>query len=400
MKKFANCAATTLGGVAMLFSGVIYGWSVLCAPIASEFPAWTSAEMSLTFTLAMVFFCIGGLASGTLAKRVSQALRMAVAAALFWGGMTLTSNVRGLYTMYMGWGVLCGLGSGISYNAIMTCVPGLFPRSRALASGCMLMAYSAGSLAIGTAFTALTAVAGWRVVYRGIGWTGAIAMLAYSAALRRPEHNEQGGGYSSDISCSPADMVRTASFRLFFLWVVLITAAGLSVISQARPMISEMFPDLGGGVIAILAGMLSVFNGLGRMLFGALYDRKGWKSTMLVVNLCALLGGVILTLAQFVAFLPLLALGFAVMGLAYGGPPTLCASVSRAFYGSEHYAVNYQIMVLNLLPASLAGTLAGMLRDGTGGSRAVFLAIIALAAAALPLWKRLRLPEARRLGAQ
>ena len=48
----------------MLFAGLIYAWSVLSLPIAANFPQYTKAEMSFTFTLGMIFFCIGGLISG------------------------------------------------------------------------------------------------------------------------------------------------------------------------------------------------------------------------------------------------------------------------------------------------------------------------------------------------
>ena len=49
-----------VGVLAMLFAGIIYAWSILKAPLASEF-SWGASELALNFTLAMSFFCIGGL---------------------------------------------------------------------------------------------------------------------------------------------------------------------------------------------------------------------------------------------------------------------------------------------------------------------------------------------------
>ena len=54
-----------VGVVAMLFAGVLYAWSILKSPLATEF-SWGASELALNFTLAMTFFCIGGLLSVTL----------------------------------------------------------------------------------------------------------------------------------------------------------------------------------------------------------------------------------------------------------------------------------------------------------------------------------------------
>ena len=49
-----------VGVVAMLFAGVLYAWSILKSPLAADF-GWGASELALNFTLAMSFFCIGGL---------------------------------------------------------------------------------------------------------------------------------------------------------------------------------------------------------------------------------------------------------------------------------------------------------------------------------------------------
>ena len=45
----------------LLMSGMVYAWSVFSSAIGAEFPSWSKASLSLTFTLVMVFFCLGGL---------------------------------------------------------------------------------------------------------------------------------------------------------------------------------------------------------------------------------------------------------------------------------------------------------------------------------------------------
>ena len=61
MRSASRWIYVAVGCVVLLFSGLVYAWSVLSGPIAAEFPRWTTAQLSLTFTIVMSFFCLGGL---------------------------------------------------------------------------------------------------------------------------------------------------------------------------------------------------------------------------------------------------------------------------------------------------------------------------------------------------
>ena len=66
MRSASRWIYVAVGCVVLLFSGLVYAWSVLSGPIAAEFPRWTTAQLSLTFTIVMSFFCLGGLTCGAL----------------------------------------------------------------------------------------------------------------------------------------------------------------------------------------------------------------------------------------------------------------------------------------------------------------------------------------------
>ena len=59
MKNLNRWVYAIAGVVILLFAGLVYAWSVLSGPIAAEFAQWTKAQLSLTFTLVMICFCIG-----------------------------------------------------------------------------------------------------------------------------------------------------------------------------------------------------------------------------------------------------------------------------------------------------------------------------------------------------
>ena len=108
-----------VGCAVLLVSGLVYAWSVLSGPIAAEFPQWSAAQLSLTFTIVMSFFCVGSLVGGLLSSKVSQKVYLWVSAALFLTGFLLTANIRSILMLYIGFGVICGFASGLSYNACL-----------------------------------------------------------------------------------------------------------------------------------------------------------------------------------------------------------------------------------------------------------------------------------------
>ena len=83
-----------VGVVALLFAGIIYGWSILKAPLAADF-GWTADQLALNFTLTMCFFCLGGMAGGVLAKKLGTRIALILAGVLSCLGFFLTARLDG-----------------------------------------------------------------------------------------------------------------------------------------------------------------------------------------------------------------------------------------------------------------------------------------------------------------
>lgn len=77
MKQLNRWVYAIVGVIVLLFAGLVYAWSVLSTPIGAEFTGWTKAQLSLTFTLVMILFCIGSLLCGLLAGKLQRQKRRA-----------------------------------------------------------------------------------------------------------------------------------------------------------------------------------------------------------------------------------------------------------------------------------------------------------------------------------
>ena len=80
--------------ITLLFLGLIYAWSIFRTPFSELFPDWTISQMSLTFTISIIFFCIGGFAGGLMSKTLSVKVRFLISAVLLFAGFFGASLVN------------------------------------------------------------------------------------------------------------------------------------------------------------------------------------------------------------------------------------------------------------------------------------------------------------------
>ena len=259
-----------VGIIAMLFAGVLYAWSILKSPLSAEF-GWSPSELALNFTLAMTFFCVGGLLGAQLSKRLGHRLALILAGVFSAAGFVLTAllNHSSVATLYITYGALAGIGIGIAYNVVIATVSAWFPDKKGLCSGCLMMGFGASALVLGNAADAMFKSAiGWRATYVALG-VAIFAVLTLAAViLKKP---------GAEVVFPKADSAKTAeapqkqeftskqmlcrpSFWMAFLCISFLAAVGSSVISFAKDLVlSVNAPE---ALAVSLVGVLSVCNGL------------------------------------------------------------------------------------------------------------------------------------------
>lgn len=371
-----------VGVITLLGAGLIYAWSVLAAPVAVFFTEWSSGQLSMTFTICMMAFCLGGFFAGKLSEKISVKINMLLAAILLLGGFWVAAGTQTLMQLYVGYGVMAGLGAGFAYNTVMGTISRYFPDKQGLISGILLMGFGMGSFLIGKVYQAYTGAGeAFRTSFRVMGTVLFVVMLVCACVIRKAKDEEVeafqtknddcGAGVSEEYTAM--QMIKRKSFWLYFVWAILLSAAGLAVISQAGAVAAQVNPTADAGLISTVVGMISIFNGCGRVIFGGLFDRIGRVKTMLLIEVVFVAALIMLILSVLQGSFVLLVAGFIALGLAYGGvTPTNSAFVS-SFYGKKNYSVNFSIINMNLLIASFGSTIAGSLYDASGSYLSTFL---------------------------
>lgn len=379
MKQTKRWTYVIYGIIVMLFAGLIYGWSVYQAAMAEDFPDWSASQFSMNFSICMTFFCIGAMASGTLSKKVSVRLLILIASAALLAGFLLTSKTQNPPMLYIGYGVLSGFAIGIVYNAILSSILKWFPDKAGFVSGILLMGFGFSAMLIGPLFTCLSNLFTWRAAFAFMGIIVAIVFAAGAMLIKAPSEeyqaDKQTNGINNAVSLEearPGQMLKRPAFWAYFIWAICLSGAGLAINSNSYNMAEQtLFLDEGiknapilADKLSILVALFSVFNGVGRIIFGAVFDRFGRRSCMNLINICFVLSAGVMFFALWKNLFLLILAGLICCGFSYGGVMPSNSAFTRFSFGQENYPLNFSIITLNLLPAAYLGPLlSGILYD-------------------------------------
>lgn len=351
--------------VLLLFLGLIYAWSVFRAPLEAEF-GWASSQTSITFSISMTMFCLGGLVAGIVTPKKGVRFTMIFCALFLAAGFLSASRINSIVGICLSYGVLCGFGVGLGYNVCISTTVKWFPDLQGMISGISLMGFGFGSMILGTVSASMITALGWRTTFVIFGILFGVVMLAGAFLLRpaAPEFLEAMMSSATSKAKPPveevtsAEMLRRRNFWLYFIWAIVLSAAGLAIINESTPFAGTIIGDDLTRAAAV-AGIVSIFNGIGRVIFGALFDAIGYRVTMLSVSALYVISALALIAAFQTQSVTILIAAFILIGLSYGGVTPTNSAFTAYFFGRENYALNFSITNLNLIIASYLGPLCG-----------------------------------------
>ncbi len=296
---------------------------------------WRVSSLGWMYTLFFVVLGSSAAIWGGWLERVGPRKAGVVAALCWCGGLVIGAAgvvLHQLWMLWLGSGVIGGIGLGLGYISPVSTLVKWFPDRRGMATGMAIMGFGGGAM-IGAPLAAILMNGGnfididafgfkyvlgfpgfkdasgpgvWQTfLVMGAGYF--VFMLVGAFGYRLPPTNWRPDGWTPPVNAKAMitqnhvhlnDAHKTAQFWLIWAVLTLNVSAGIGVIGMASPMLQEIFggsligqPELGftqlspeqRAVVAAIAagftGLLSLFNIGGRFFWASLSDYIGRKNT-------------------------------------------------------------------------------------------------------------------------
>ncbi|MDR3364762.1 MAG: MFS transporter [Clostridiales Family XIII bacterium] len=378
--SYKKAFALAVAVVMMLCLGLLYAWSIFVVPLESEF-GWTRDKTSMTFMISIICFCFGGVFSGNrVSKGRGGSKLLFLAAALMVAGFVLASRTEFLIQFYVFYGVFSGFGVGIAYNSVISSITKHFPGKTGAISGLLMVGFGMGAMVFGVLCANLIELLGWRPVFVLVGAffgvvfvLGTIVIYNVFGKIRTGADAGETGGPKSEKENLPgltlAQAVRRVDFWLVFCWIFLCGTCGLALIGHVSPAVQDMGAPR--ELAAVFAGIVSVFNGVGRVLAGSLIDRFGYIKIAFCVSFLMVVAVALLLLSTGTGSLGLFFATCCLTGLAFSALPVSSTTFCMSRYGPRDFSQNFAVMNLNLVVQAILGSgIFSIFLTRTGGGYA------------------------------
>jgi len=302
-----------VGAVVMqLCLGTVYAWSVFKKPLMTTH-GWAETNTQLAFIIFM--FVVGTAAAfgGTLVDKKGPRY-VATAGGILFGIGTLLSGLAdqmgSIYVLYLGYGLIGGIGNGFCYVTPIATLIRWFPDKRGLVTGLAVMGFGFGSFFMGKIAPSMIIAYKGGLTASGVAmtfyiWGIIFLVLVVGAAqlFKNPPKGWLPAGFtpstttvSAADSCTFGVACKTSQWWMLWSMLFLNVSAGLGLISQMSPISQDLYKPLADAglkpedlvkVLAVAGGSVvaysAIFNGLGRLIWARISDTIGRKSVFLIM---------------------------------------------------------------------------------------------------------------------
>jgi len=361
-----------------LVTGTSYVWSIFRNPLMQAH-GWDANEVTLAYSLFMLFVLVGSIAVGPLLRKIKPSLVVFIGGLLQGIGFLLTGFIGELFLLYLCYSFLAGFGNGLLYNGAIVTATRWFPDRKGMANGLTVGAMGLAPLLfapVGNAFISLFDV------FTSFKLMGLIMIVVFSIVawfIKAPAEGWTPKGWvpSTTVNVSTRNynlgqMLKTPLFYVSWLMVVCAICAASMMTSNASPIAQQMVgitPEQG----ALMVGLFALISFCGRFILAALSDKLGRFNTILVamILIAADMLFFFTRADSFVTFLVVMG----VVGFCFGGIMAMLPGYVSDIYGQKNFATNYPFIYSGFTTSSFIGPLivSGFLVS-TGNYDGAFLA--------------------------
>jgi MFS family permease len=361
--------------------GQAYAFSVFNLPmtkligISKSAPGdWNLAELGWIFSIGIVFL---GLSAAVFGRWVEDGgpRRAMFTAGLCWAVGFLVSAVgvslHQLWIIYLGYGVIGGIGLGLGYISPVSTLIKWFPDRPGMATGMAIMGFGGGafiasplSVWLMAQFTTPTHI-GVMETFIALGCIYFVFMMVGAIIVRVPAPGWKPEGFVAPVVAQKLitkndvyvyDALKTPQFWL--IWIVLCfnVTAGIGVLGQASAMSQEMFP--GKVTVAAAAGfvgLISLFNMLGRFFWASISDLIGRKNTYFCFFALGTALYILVPQTGSIGSVALFVLCFCVILSMYGGGFATVPAYLKDMFGTRYVGAIHGLLLTAWSTAGVLG---------------------------------------------
>jgi MFS family permease len=362
--------------------GQVYSFSVFKNPLlalkATDGSGWSEKQVGYIFSIAIAALGLSAAVFGKWLETAGPRKAMFAAASCFGLGFLVAAagvSMHSLALIYLGYGVIGGIGLGLGYISPVSTLIKWFPDRPGLATGLAIMGFGGGAMIgspLGTRLMAFYKAGGHQPIadtWFTMGILYFLFMMFGVFMIRVPRDGWKPAGWipkvnhSALISSHNVD-VNTAfgTVQFWLLWLVLClnVTAGIGILEQASPMIQDLFKGHVSPLAAAgFVGVLSLFNMGGRFLWASTSDFIGRKPTyMIFFTVGAVLYWLLpITGTNHLDSVPLFVLIAGLLISMYGGGFATIPAYLKDLFGGYHVSAIHGRLLTAWSTAGIVGPL-------------------------------------------
>jgi len=361
------------GSLIQTVLGGIYAWSTFVPYLMKDY-GLSSGQCGFIFGLTILTFTTAMIFAGQLIVKKGPRLTALISAALFMCGYLLASISGGSFVLLLlSLGLITGCGIGFGYVCPLSVVIKWFPDKTGLVTGVTVAGFGAGAVLLSS--IADHFLLNGIEIERFFRWFGVCSgglLFAAALCLSEPSLKRREPARIFDI----AD-VFSWPFYLCSVGFFAGTFAGLLIISNLTPLVLKA--GLTVKQAALSVSVFAVGNGLGRVVWGKLFDHLNYKSIPLSLGGFAVAAGVLLLAVPEW----LLIFSVSMIGFCFGANFVIYTSTISRFFGVASFPRLYPICFMAYGVAGVIGPgFGGFLADATGTYSTSIYTCIALVSCA------------------
>ena len=339
-----------IGGIiCQICAGMLYSWSLYVNPLVATH-GWARSAVTLTFSITTLLIPIFMIFAGRVMPKWGPTKTALFGAVSLACGLVVAGFSKSILLLYLGYGVLGGIGVGFIYGVPIATSVKWFPDKKGLISGLTVAGFGIGSIVYAPICSRLIEAIGPDKTFLIQAAAIVVGMIIGAPMMKTAPDGYTPDGWTpsnaaaavTKYSYTSSEMLKLKQYWFLLIMYLFANVAGLFIIGQASPISQEI-----AGLTPIEAGtivsVLSIANTIGRLAGGAATDKLGAAR---VVTIVYILDFVLFLVLRFMTSYALIAIGLGGLAVCFGAMMGAYPALVLDYFGPNYYSTNYAFIFL------------------------------------------------------